>query len=132
MAWRTIITILSFLLAAGCAQITELFTPAKPLPPPGPAQPERREPPPRLSPQVSSDQEGRLMDEANALIQGAERTLLSIDERHLRTDEHETYQTIHSFLTQAKAALSRKDFPRALNLAKKAQILSDELSRTPR
>lgn len=130
MAWRTIITTLSLLLAAGCAQITELFTPAKP--PPSPPGPERREPPPRLSPQVSSDQEGRLMDEANALIQGAERTLLSIDERHLGADEHETYQTIHSFLTQARAALSRKDFPRALNLAKKAQILSDELSRTPR
>ena len=72
------------------------------------------------------------MDEANTNIQGAERTVLSIDERKLTADQQETYQTIHSFLAQAKAALSRKDFPQALNLAEKAQILSDELSRASR
>ena len=72
------------------------------------------------------------MDEANNTIQGAERNLLSIDAQKLGDDQQETYQTIHSFLNQAKAALSRKDFPRALNLAQKAQILSDELSRSQR
>ena len=72
------------------------------------------------------------MDEATSKIQGAERTLLSIDERKLTSDQQETFHTIQSFLTQAKAALSRKDFPRAINLAQKAQVLSDELSRGPR
>ena len=72
------------------------------------------------------------MDEATSKIQGAERTLLSIDERKLTSDQQETFHTIQSFLAQAKAALSRKDFPKAINLAQKAQVLSDELSRDPR
>jgi len=136
MGSRAIIPILCLVLAAGCTQLKEVFTPAKPPPPPAPlprpAQPERREPPPRLSPQVSSDQEERLTDEAASKIQGAERTLLSIDERKLTSDQQETFHTIQSFLTQAKAALSRKDFPRAINLAQKAQVLSDELPRATR
>ena len=134
MGLRAIIPILSLVLAAGCTQLKDVFTPAKPPPPslPRPAQPERREPPPRLSPQVSSDQEERLIDEATSKIHGAERTLLSIDERKLTFDQQETFQTIQSFLTQAKAALSRKDFLKAINLAQKAQVLSDELSQAPR
>ena len=126
----TLIAVLSLLLATGCAQIQSIFAPTPPpLPrPPRPAQPERREPPPLLSPQVSPELEGRLVDEANAKIQGAERTLQSIDTGKLANDQQETYQTIHSFLSQAREALSRKDFPQALNLAQKAQILSSELS----
>jgi len=130
----TLIAVLSLLLATGCAQIQSIFAPSPPPLPrsPRPAQPERREPPPLLSPQVSPEQEGRLMDEANAKIQGAERTLQSIDTGKLANDQQETYQTIHSFLSQAREALSRKDFPQALNLAQKAQILSSELSKALR
>ena len=134
MARPTLIAVLSLLLATGCAQIQSIFAPTPPpLPrPPRPAQPERREPPPLLSPQVSPELEGRLMDEANAKIQGAERTLQSIDTGKLANDQQETYQTIHSFLSQAREALARKDFPQALNLAQKAQILSSELSKALR
>ena len=81
---------------------------------------------------MTEDQEEQLIDETNKRIQGAERRVQSIDSRRLAADQQETYQTIQSFLNQAKVALSRKDFPRALNLANKAQILSDELSRTLR
>ena len=134
MARPTLIAVLSLLLATGCAQIQSIFAPSPPpLPrPPRPAQPERREPPPLLSPQVSPELEGKLVDEANAKIQGAERTLQSIDTGKLANDQQETYQTIHSFLSQAREALSRKDFPQALNLAQKAQILSSELSKALR
>ena len=137
MAFSTIlIAVLSLLLAAGCAQLKGIFTPpaSPPTPTPSrPAQPERREPPtPLLSPQVSPEQEGRLMGEASAKIEGAERTLQSIDAGKLANEQQETYQTIHSFLSQAKEALSRKDFPQAINLAQKAQILSNELSRALR
>jgi len=133
MARPTLIAVLSLLLATGCAQIQAIFAPTPPPSrPPRPAQPERREPPPLLSPQVSPEQEGRLTDEANAKIEGAERTLLSIDTGKLANDQQETYQTIHSFLSQAREALARKDFPKALNLAQKAQILSSELSKALR
>ena len=129
----TLIAVLSLLLTTGCAQIQSIFAPSPPPSrPPRPAQPERREPPPLLSPQVSPELEGRLVDEANAKIQGAERTLQSIDTGKLANDQQETYQIIHSFLSQAREALSRKDFPQALNLAQKAQILSSELSKALR
>jgi hypothetical protein len=137
MAQRTplVVVLTIALLAAGCAQVKAIFTrttPPQPPTVPRPAQPERREPPPLLSPQVSPEQEGRLIDEANAKIQGAESALMSIDEGKLAKDQHETYQTIHSFISQAREALSLKDFPKALNLAQKAEILSGELSKAVR
>ncbi|MCZ7625323.1 MAG: hypothetical protein C3F12_07550 [Candidatus Methylomirabilota bacterium] len=62
------------------------------------------------------------------MIQGVERTLLSIDQQKLKVDQSETYQTIKSFLAQAKEAVTNKDFQQAKNLAQKAHVLSDELS----
>lgn len=134
---RTIVALLCLILAAGCAQLQAVF---KPTPPPAvpvrparpalpPAHPARQEPPPRLSPQVSSDRETQLTQEVNAKIQGVERTLLSIDQQKLKADQSETYQTVHSFLAQAREALANKDFQQATNLAQKADVLSDELSK---
>ena len=128
MASWTIITLLSLFLAAGCAEIKAVFTPT-----PSPRLPARQEPPtPRLSPQVSSDRETQLTEEVNAMSRGVERTLLSIDRQKLKADQWETYQTIHSFLTQAREALTSKDFQQAMNLVQKAHVLSDELSKAVR
>lgn len=74
----------------------------------------------------------QLTEEINTLMRGVERTLLSIDRHKLKADQWETYQTIHSFLTQAKEALTTKDLQQARNLAQKAHILSNELSRATR
>jgi hypothetical protein len=65
-------------------------------------------------------------------MRGIERTLLAIDHRKLKVNQAETYHTIQSFLTQAREALTIKDFQQAINLAQKARILSDELSNTIR
>ena len=62
------------------------------------------------------------------MIQGVERTLLSIDQHKLKVAQSETYQTIKSFLAQAKEAITSKDFQQAKNLAQKAHVLSEELS----
>jgi hypothetical protein len=134
MASRTFLTVLLLTVGVGCAQLKAIFAPAPsrvPTPPPS-VQPDRKEPRPLLSPHVPEEQEEQMVDEANKKIEGAERGLHAIDTRKLAADQHETYQTISSFLSQAKAALSLKDFPRALNLAHKAQVLTDELSRALR
>jgi hypothetical protein len=126
-----IVTLLSLFLTAGCARIQAVFTPTPS--PHVPARPARQAPPtPRLSPQVSSDRETQLTEEVNAMSRGVERTLLSIDRQKLKADQWETYQTIHSFLTQAREALTIKDFQQALNLVQKAHVLSNELSRAVR
>lgn len=101
--------------------------PTRQAPPPTSTHPTRQEPPPRLSPQISSDRERQLTQEVNDTIQGVERILLSIDRQKLRSDQWETYQTVHSFLAQAREALANKDFQQAINLAQKAHVLSDEL-----
>ncbi|PTL35570.1 hypothetical protein CLG94_07260 [Candidatus Methylomirabilis limnetica] len=66
------------------------------------------------------------------MSRGVERTLLSIDRQKLKADQWETYQTIHSFLTQAREALTSKDFQQATNLVQKARVLSSELSKAVR
>jgi uncharacterized protein with von Willebrand factor type A (vWA) domain len=81
---------------------------------------------------MSSDREARLSEEVHAMIQRVERTLLSIDQQKLKADQSETYQTIQSFLTQARKAVTNKDFQQAINLAQKAHVLSDELSNVAR
>lgn len=135
---RTIVAFLSLILAAGCAQLKAVFSPTHPHSgsvrparqtlPPGSAHPARQEPPPRLAPQVSSDREKQLTEEINTTIQDVERALLSVDQLKLKADQAETYQTVQSFLAQARKALTDKDFQRAMNLAQKAHILSNELS----
>ena len=139
MASRTILMLLSLVLATGCAQIETLLKPTPhPRPPrhqeapPSRARPEHLEPPPRLAPQVDSDREKRLMEEVNTMIQRADRTLLSIDQQKLKADQSETYQTIQSFLAQAREAATNKDFQQAMNLSQKAHVLSDELSKAVR
>jgi biopolymer transport protein ExbD len=102
--------------------------PARQTLPPGSAHPARQEPPPRLAPEVSSDREKQLTEEINTTIQEVERILLSVDRQQLRSDQWETYQTIQSFLTQARKSVTHKDFQQAMNLAQKAHILSGELS----
>ncbi len=136
--FRILVTFLCLILTAGCAQLKTVFTPTRPpsgavrparqTVPPGSAHPARQEPPPRLAPQVSSDREKQLTEEINTTIQEVERALLSVDQWKLKADQMETYQTVQSFLTQARKALTDKDFQRAMNLAQKAHILSDELS----
>jgi hypothetical protein len=102
-------------------------SPATTHPAPSPALPEA--PAPLLSPQVDADREMRLTAEVNTSILGVERTLSSIDRQKLKVDQSETYQTIQSFLTQAREAVVRKDLQQAVNLAQKARVLSDELSK---
>lgn len=133
--------LLGLMLASGCAQLQGIFKPTPPpkvrtrqTPPSAPVHPARQEPPPpqepplRLAPQISSDREKQLTEEINTTIQKVERILLSINQRTLQADQAETYQTVQSFLSQAREALGNKDFQQAMNLAQKAHVLSDELS----
>jgi len=82
-----------------------------------------------LSPQASGVEEERRKQEARVRIEGAERIVQQIDQRKLGKEDQETYVTIQSFLSKAKEALSVNDFPRAVNLADKAQVLAHEMVR---
>lgn len=134
---RILVILLSLILATGCAQLNAILKPSPPVSvpvrparqtaPPALPHPTHQEPPPRLSPQISSGRERQLTQEVNATIQGTERILLSVDQQKLKSDQWETYQTVQSFLAQAREAMTNKDFQQAMNLAQKAHVLSDEL-----
>lgn len=112
----------------GCAEVQSIFAPSPPKAPPV----KKETPPPVLSPQLGREDEDRLKQEANGKIQRAEQALQQIDQRKLAKDRQETYATIRSFIASAREALSARDFPKASNLAEKAQILTDDLLRTLR
>jgi hypothetical protein len=89
----------------------------------------RKEPPPVLSPQVSSAEELRLTQEARTRIEGAERLVSQLDPRRLDRQQQDTLATIKDFLAKSKEAMITRDLQRAYNLADKAYILVEDLSR---
>lgn len=108
-------------------------TPPAQVPPPAPpSSPARKDPPPVLSPQVTSAEELRLTQQARTRIEGAERLVGQIDLRRLARDEQDTVATIKDFLAKSKEAMATRDVQRAFNLADKAYILAEDLSRVSR
>ena len=106
--------------------------PAPTPPPPPPSSPVRKEPPPVLSPQVTSAEELRLTQQARTRIEGAERLVGQLEQRRLAREEQDTVATIKDFLAKSKEAMATRDVQRAYNLADKAYILAEDLSRTNR
>ena len=96
---------------------------AAPSPPPTPSRP-----PAVLSTAVDDDQ--RVRREAQTRIDGAERLVQGLDRTKLGEQQEQSVQTIESFLSKAKEALSTRDLQRAYTLADKAYLLADELSKT--
>jgi hypothetical protein len=85
-----------------------------------------------LSPQVTSAEELRLTQEARSRIEGAEKLVGQLELRRLAREEQDTVATIKDFLAKSKEAMATRDVQRAYNLADKAYILAEDLSRTSR
>ncbi|MFQ5989413.1 MAG: hypothetical protein ACE5K9_05810 [Candidatus Methylomirabilales bacterium] len=121
-------------IAVGCAKPKPVVAPSPPPAPPKPPPQEKKPPapPPVLAPEVGREEENRQKQDAEAKIEGAENLVKQIDQKRLAAEQPEIFSTILSFLSKAREALSIGDFPRALNLAEKAQILAEELLSTPR
>jgi len=113
------------LALSGCAKLTEMFS----TPPSHPAEPAPAPPPPVLAPQVGSEEERRLQQDAQNRIDRTERLLIRVDPTRLAGQQQESYETIQSFLAKAKEALYAHDVQRAMTLADKASLLADELTR---
>ena len=101
---------------------------AAPASPPAPAA----TPPPVLSPVLSAVDEQRLRAEAQQRIDGAEQRLRQIDQAKLASSQHDSLQTVQSFLDKAREALVAQDIQRAFTLADKAYLLADDLAKRPR
>jgi hypothetical protein len=109
--------VLVALIVAGCAKSKSVAIPTPP-------------PPSLLSPEVGHKEEVRLKNDAKTRIERAEKIVQQIDLKKLAREQQEILSSTRSFISKAKKALANKDYLRALNLADKAQILAEELSKT--
>jgi len=136
MRWSALLAILLAALA-GCARLQaivkpsepERATPTPPSPFPPPARPVPPPPTPPLTPQMSAEEERRLLEEAQRKIGETDRLLRQLEGRQMKPQQRETFLTAQSFLDQARKALAGQEYQRAANLATKARALSDDLAK---
>jgi hypothetical protein len=68
-------------------------------------------------------------DTTEKLLASTEDNLKKTDSQQLSSNQQEMVTQIRQFMTQSKAATAAGDLNRARNLALKANLLSDELSK---
>jgi type IV secretory pathway VirB10-like protein len=105
--------------------------PAPPRPRPAPAETAEPAPPkpapPQISPQLSARDLQSAKINTTSNITTAEKNLHMADGKQLTAAQKDLTEKIRGFLAQAHEAILTDDWVRALNLAEKARVLSDEL-----
>lgn len=109
------------------------LSPARPraLPAPTP-EPERTlAAPPVIAPQMTAEETAAAQLETNASLGEAEKNLASMTGKKLNSVQADIASKIRGFIEDARQAAKGGDWSRARSLAKKAQVLSEELVKTP-
>lgn len=141
MTRRVLLPASALLLLSGCAGIEAIVkkpaasaaptTTASPSPPPAAPAPPRSgatSPSEPLRPQVSAEQEQRLVESTKQNIGDVARILGELEGRQMKPPQQEALQTAKNFLDQARSALDQRDYQRAANLATKARALTDDVA----
>lgn len=96
---------------------------------PAPETVESRKPPaPLLEPELSPQEVASAQQQMNESIMIAQRNLDVAKGRRLNPTQADLTSKVTSFLQESKQAVHDGDWTRARNLAKKAQVLSEELA----
>ena len=85
---------------------------------------------PLLAPQLSEQEVAAAQQQMNESIAVAQRNLSSAKSHQLSATQTDLASKVNSFLEESKAAVKDGDWTRAKNLAKKAQVLSEELAQS--
>lgn len=88
------------------------------------------EPSIRLAGDEGTKQATHDRDTANQMLQSTEENLKKLAGRDLSSSERDTVSQIRQFMEQSKSAAAAGDLDRARTLAWKAQVLSEELTKT--
>lgn len=83
-----------------------------------------------ISPTISASDAVRDQNAAEQLLQSTETNLNSLGKRQLSSDEESVIAQITNFISQSRQALKDNDPTRAKNLALKANVLSNDLSKS--
>lgn len=85
---------------------------------------------PTISPQLSAEEAQAAQQDTNASLSAADRNLESTRGKTLNANQADILSKIRGFMSDARDAAHSGDWTRARNLAKKAQVLSEELAKS--
>jgi hypothetical protein len=97
---------------------------------PAPAPEEVAKPVPTIAPQLSPQESAAAQQDTNASLSAANKNLESTRGKSLSPNQADLLSKIRGFMTDARDAAQAGDWTRARNLAKKAQVLSEELAKS--
>jgi len=80
-----------------------------------------------IGPDISSAQAARDRQSTTKLLDTTENQLKHVDSNYLNSDQQSMLTQIRTYISQSRKAINEGDYERASNLAKKAQLLTDEL-----
>ena len=104
--------------------------PARPrsfAPPANPSAPTGKPNTPQIVPELSTQESASLRRETDQSLTGAERNLVATTGKSLNATQSDLASKVRSFISDAREAGRAGDWVRARDLAKKAQVLSEEL-----
>lgn len=87
------------------------------------------EPLPQMAPVAPKPQESSERRQSGQLLTATEANLKSIGDKKLTPNQQATVTQIHQFMEQSRAALDAGDLTQGYNLALKANVLSEELTK---
>ncbi len=105
-------------------------TPAPSSAPTTPIAEEEKPEAPTIAPQLSQEEFAAARQETNQSLDIAEKNLAATRGKRLNASQTDLVSKIKGFLKDAREAAQAGDWARARNLAKKAQVLSEELVRS--
>jgi hypothetical protein len=85
---------------------------------------------PFIAPQLTAGETSAAKHEAEQSLEAADRNLAKTRGRTLDASRTDLVSKIREFMDDAREAMRNGDWTRARNLAKKAEVLSSELSRS--
>ena len=113
------------------------FPPAHPAPPrprgpatPGAANDTNKADGPLIAPQVTAEESASAQQEINASLSASEKNLEGVRGKKLNAVQVDMVNKTKGFMNDAREAARSGDWARARSLAKKAQVLSEELARS--
>ena len=80
-----------------------------------------------IGPDISSAEAARDRQSTTKLLDTTESQLKRVDGNSLSSDQQSMLAQIRTYISQSRKAITEGDYERASNLAKKAQLLTDEL-----
>jgi hypothetical protein len=83
---------------------------------------------PQIVPELTTQESSALQQEANQSLATAERNLAATTGKSLNATQSDLASKVRSFVSDAREAGRAGDWERARDLAKKAQVLSEELA----